>query len=646
MRDHRASSALYWIALLVLGLLAPGNAAAVSTTPLDTIPISENTGEKPQSKAWYHADTWWVVLPNDSPPGTWVWRLEPDGSFTSVLSLSSSTVAKADVVALGDVTHVLLCDSSGQSCSGSPQLVSIEYDEVTHTYQAWSARPAATPISLPGSETSTLELDSTGRMWIATTNGGDVDVLYSDPPYTSVSNPITLNPGNPIDSDDISLVTTLAGNRVGVLWSNQNDERFGFREHLDADPPNLWSSDEVPASQSALNVGRGMSDDHLNVALAGDGTLFAAVKTGYDSSSQPKIAMLVRHPDGTWDDLHEVDNSGTRPIVLLNHVTATVQVLYASDEGGGDILLRESPIANIQFGSTEMLMQGNLDNVTSTKGNWSDEVLVLASDGGTAEALLMHGPTPPPPPAQCADGVDNDGDGLIDHPEDPSCIYAEWDDESSSAGILLAEDFSTSPGPFSYRDDAFNGTAEPNHADGAYEPNAGVAGGALSVAVGANAVGTSGGWAASFVVLDPSIPVDFEIRYRLFLDGGYEPDEYADALFAVDGVLYGVPPNDFMWRLVGDGSTDMDSGWVTFSIQLSLVAGSHELVVGVFNNESTTSGEVSTLLIDTVSVTAPLPVPVWRATLLVSVLGIVAAFRAIQTGRGPGLVWAGSRPSG
>ena len=61
----------------------------------------------------------------------------------------------------------------------------------------------------------------------------------------------------------------------------------------------------------------GMSDDHLNVAVAADGTLYAAVKTGYDSSSQPKIAFLVRRPNGSWDDLYEVDSSGTRPIVLL-----------------------------------------------------------------------------------------------------------------------------------------------------------------------------------------------------------------------------------------------------------------------------------------------------------------------------------------
>ena len=34
-----------------------------------------------------------------------------------------------------------------------------------------------------------------------------------------------------------------------------------------------------------------------------------------------------------------------------------------------------------------------------------------------------------PPPAQCADGIDNDLDGLIDFPADPGCIDALDDDE-------------------------------------------------------------------------------------------------------------------------------------------------------------------------------------------------------------------------
>ncbi|MBW8018024.1 MAG: hypothetical protein FVQ82_17785 [Planctomycetes bacterium] len=42
-------------------------------------------------------------------------------------------------------------------------------------------------------------------------------------------------------------------------------------------------------------------------------------------------------------------------------------------------------------------------------------------------------PAPPPPAAQCEDGADNDGDGLIDYPADPGCS-ASGDDSEADAG--------------------------------------------------------------------------------------------------------------------------------------------------------------------------------------------------------------------
>jgi len=38
-------------------------------------------------------------------------------------------------------------------------------------------------------------------------------------------------------------------------------------------------------------------------------------------------------------------------------------------------------------------------------------------------------PSPPPPSYQCSDGVDNDGDGLLDYPNDPGCISSTDDNE-------------------------------------------------------------------------------------------------------------------------------------------------------------------------------------------------------------------------
>ncbi len=323
-----------------------------------------------------------------SPSGTWVWRLEPDNTWAAVLKISDSTSAQADVKAVDDVAHVLLHD-------GSPELVSIEYVAGSHSYQPWTARPVATSISLPGSEIATIDIDSTDRMWLATETASSIVVYYSDAPYSSFSGPVTLATG--INDDDISVVTALPDDTIGVLWSNQNTDRFGFRVHDDPADAATWSADELPASASALSVGGGMADDHLNVAVAADGTLYAAVKTSYDTGGYPKIALLVRRPNGSWDPLHEVDGSGTRGIVLLNELDQTVRVVYTASEGSNDIVMKSSPTSSISFGPRQTVMSGGLNDVTSTKSNWTDEVLVLASDASQAQAAFLTADTTPSP---------------------------------------------------------------------------------------------------------------------------------------------------------------------------------------------------------------------------------------------------------
>jgi hypothetical protein len=367
--------------------------------PLANLSVSENTGEKPQSKVWEHAGQWWTVMPNSS--GTWVFRLDGT-SWTPTLQITSNSNIHADVKPLGDLAHVLLLDGS------SAQLATLQYDAgPDNRFEPWALRPQLVNIPLAGSvETATLEVDSTGRMWVAYDVSSTVDVRYSDGLYTSWSAPITVASG--INSDDISAIIAMPNNRIGVLWSNQSSDRFGFRIHVDSAAPGTWFAPEVPAGQSALSVGAGMADDHLNVAVASDGTLYAAVKTGYDKSGYPKIALLVRRPNGAWDNLYHVDGSGTRPIVVLSETANRLIVAYTTNEGGGDIVYRVSPLDNIAFGARQVLIGGSVNNVTSTKQNFTDNVVFLAS-GGSAKGVLFSFDTPAPvnlPPVVNA-GVDH-----------------------------------------------------------------------------------------------------------------------------------------------------------------------------------------------------------------------------------------------
>ena len=369
------SGALAWLVLLIttisISLSIPAYSAppALSCDHLGSRPATTSTGEKPQSKVWNFAGSWWSVFPTNaggaSSAGTWLWRLHND-AWTETLRLSIETGTKADVKVTGNLAHILLYDAT-------PELVSVAH--VDGTYQLWSSRPAPSSLSLPNSEIATIEIDSAGRMWLATESGTRLVVHYSDPPYSTWNGPLTLATG--CSDDDISVITAFPNRTIGVLWSNQNTRRFGFRTHSDGAAPHVWSADEVPASQSAQNIGLGMADDHLHVAVGRDGTLYTAVKTSYDTAGAVKIALLVRRPNGTWDALYKVDTAGTRPIILLNEAEGTLTVLYTSAEGYNNMIYKRSLLAPIAFGERTTLRTGSFNDASSTKQNYTGEFVVI-----------------------------------------------------------------------------------------------------------------------------------------------------------------------------------------------------------------------------------------------------------------------------
>ena len=128
-----------------------------------------------------------------------------------------------------------------------------------------------------------------------------------------------------------------------------------------------------------------MADDHIHLAVASDGTVYAAVKTSYDSSGYPRMCLLVRRPSGVWDNLYTVDTIGTRPIVMINEAAGKLIVAYTQADSGGDIYFKESPLQNISFGSRQTLISGSVNNVSSVKGAFTDEVVAIAGSGSKAK---------------------------------------------------------------------------------------------------------------------------------------------------------------------------------------------------------------------------------------------------------------------
>ena len=347
-----------------------------SITKLNPLPIKISTAHKPQFKVWKYDNRWWAVLSTSN--GTGIYRLDGN-SWAFVLKVASTTRSRADIRLVDNLVHLLLFRGS----SDISYIASVEYDSNAKTYKLWSVRKSLVNIDLPdGAEVATIEVDGEKRMWMAYDAVTDIYVQWSDAPYSTWSAPIKIASG--VKSDDISAITKLPG-KVGVFWSNQNTKRFGFRTHVDGTSPSSWTADELPASQSAIdNIGAGFADDHMNLKVASDGTLYCAAKTSYNRSGYPQLILLVRRPNGSWDNVYPVTNGpeGTQAIAVLNEIQGKIKVVYTTSETGGDILYRESFTSNIAFNASKKLISesGSLfNNSTSTFQSYNPSIVILTT---------------------------------------------------------------------------------------------------------------------------------------------------------------------------------------------------------------------------------------------------------------------------
>ncbi len=100
-------------------------------------------------------------------------------------------------------------------------------------------------------------------------------------------------------------------------------------------------------------------------------------------------------------------------------------------------------------------------------------------------------------------------------------------------------------------------------------------------------------------------------RYRLIVNSNYENDEYGEAIAEINGTKLGTVTdpsrpgtNVLAYRFGnGNGGANDDTGWVTASFSLNLTAGNQTLLLGGYNNKSTSSEEQTSVWFDDVELT-------------------------------------------
>ncbi|MFY9914264.1 MAG: hypothetical protein WAK18_06340, partial [Nocardioidaceae bacterium] len=410
--SHRRRRPARLVLPLIVGMLAvtgvlggtggAGAAVGVPVTYLDhnyASSVVNPTADKPQSKLWYTDGFWWALMTTSGGTATHIFKLDPsthewNDTGTPVDTRTNST-GDALWTATGRTLTVVARDSSS-----NPLVSRFTYSPGSDQYTLDSGFPVTVDAG-GGSESATIDRDSTGRLWIAYTRAKELWVAHSDVSGLNWTSGFHPSVGDyTLTSDDIASVIAFNGN-IGVMWSDQGASAMRFAIHRDGDPDTVWSVED------ALHR-TGMADDHINLKqITGDasGQIFAAVKTSKgdlatDAPTDPLVGVLVRTPQGNGPGLWSFVEAGTvadnhtRPIIAID---STNRELYFFGSARGNIWYKKTDLDHPDFsnqpglGETFIDAKAAVNNATASKDAVTSDsgLVILASSEG--QKRYIHG---------------------------------------------------------------------------------------------------------------------------------------------------------------------------------------------------------------------------------------------------------------
>ncbi len=361
---------------------------------------STPTEAKPESKLWHNDGFWWGILWDPLLFSHRVYRLDlASQCWRSVgPDIDSRPRSSSDVLWDGQKLYVVSRAKSNHRSEDGPQdglLQRFSYDSSTKTYSLDPGFPVS--VNDRKSESLVLAKDGTGQLWVTWTQSHDVRINRSLSDDTTWGQPFDI-PVEPksLLSDDISSVIAFGGNKIGVMWSHQPDQKMYFSYHNDSSNDTDWEAREEALADPVLGA---VADDHINLTTActGDGTILAITKTSLEAEDEPKIFLLKRSPDGVWSrhafsfGLHK----HTRPMLLFNSDTRHIYVFARAIQHPFSIYYKSTTLDDPWFApglGTPFIASADDDDIndpTSTKQCVTNEtgIVVLAADSQTKRYL-------------------------------------------------------------------------------------------------------------------------------------------------------------------------------------------------------------------------------------------------------------------
>lgn len=254
----------------MLGVPTAASAANVGVLGPSISGASAPTGQKPESKLWFHAGHWWGVLYDSAGSRFTIWRFNwaSDTWTNTGVVVDSRRQTSSDVRSSGSTLFIASHVKEGSTNADmAAKVMRFTYVAATDTYQLDTGYPLT--LTNGAIETMVIDQDSLGRIWATWTasngaGGRQVMVTRSVPGGTDFITPFALPmPGAAnLSADDISTLVsyeqTDGVGKIGVLWSNQNESTVNFAFHADSAADGTWTLNQAVQ-------GPGYADDHINL---------------------------------------------------------------------------------------------------------------------------------------------------------------------------------------------------------------------------------------------------------------------------------------------------------------------------------------------------------------------------------------------
>ena len=150
------------------------------------------------------------------------------------------------------------------------------------------------------------------------------------------------------------------------------------------------------------------------------------------SNCSAEVTVTVNGGGGNTPPTANDDSYSATTAVQLS--VAAPGVLGNDTDDGQLSPLTASLVSGPGNGTLNLNANGSFTYTGNSAG--TDSFIYAAFDGQfSTNATVTITVTDVPPVAQCNDGIDNDGDGLIDFPADPGCVSANDNDETDQSPI-------------------------------------------------------------------------------------------------------------------------------------------------------------------------------------------------------------------